>query len=128
VRCAAEVADTTLQQGQGMHGSFSRADIANFTAAYGPDFKRGFTDPAPVSNADVGSTIARILGLRLPSHGMLLGRAFAEAMPGGVVPKVLRGERRSQPAGGRVTVLRYQTVGTVRYVDVAGFPGSTVGL
>jgi hypothetical protein len=26
VRCAVEVADTSLQQGQGMHGSFSRAD------------------------------------------------------------------------------------------------------
>ena len=29
----AEIADTTLQQGQGMHGSFSRADTGNFTAA-----------------------------------------------------------------------------------------------
>ena len=26
VRCTVEVADTVLQQGQGMHGSFSRAD------------------------------------------------------------------------------------------------------
>ena len=127
-RCAVEVADTTLQQGQGMHGSFSRADTGNFTAAVGPDFKRGFVDTAPVSNADVGLTIARILGLTLPARGTLVGRAFGEAMPGGVMPKVVRGERRSMAAGGLATVLRYQTVGRVRYVDVAGFPGRTVGL
>jgi len=129
LRCAVEVADSTLQQGQGMHGTFSAADIANFTAAYGPDFKRAFVDPAPVSNADVGMTIARILGLRLPSKGTLTGRAFAEAMPGGTVPRVARGEQRSQPAAnGLATVLRYATVAGVRYVDVAGFPGRTVGL
>ena len=39
VRCAVEVADTILQQGQGMHGSFSRADTWNFMAVQGPDFK-----------------------------------------------------------------------------------------
>jgi hypothetical protein len=31
--CAVEVADTTMQQGQGNHGSFSRADTMNFMAA-----------------------------------------------------------------------------------------------
>src|SRR5262249_44509962 len=56
--CAVEIADTGLQQGQGMHGSFSRADTMNFMAAAGPDFRRGFADEAPVSNADVGLTIA----------------------------------------------------------------------
>jgi hypothetical protein len=30
VLCTVEVADTVLQQGQGMHGSFSRADTWNF--------------------------------------------------------------------------------------------------
>ena len=39
VLCTVEVADTGLQQGQGMHGSFSRADTMNFMAAIGPDFK-----------------------------------------------------------------------------------------
>jgi hypothetical protein len=47
VLCAATVADTTLQQGQGMHGSLSRADTMNFMAAVGPDFKSGFVDTAP---------------------------------------------------------------------------------
>ena len=42
--CTVEVADTVLQQGQGMHGNFSRADTMNFMAAIGPDFKGGFAD------------------------------------------------------------------------------------
>jgi hypothetical protein len=128
-RCTAEIADSNLQQGQGMHGSFSRADTANFTAAIGPDFKRAFVDPAPVSNADVGMTIAKILGLRLPSKGTLVGRAFSEAMLGGTVPAFARGEQRSsQTTNGVVTVLKYQQVGTHRYIDAAGFPDRTVGL
>src|SRR5208282_1766656 len=58
--CVVEVADTVLQQGQGMHGTFGRGDTMNFMAAAGPDFKRGFVDPAPASNADVGKTIAHL--------------------------------------------------------------------
>jgi hypothetical protein len=128
-RCTAEIADSNLQQGQGMHGSFSRADTANFTAAIGPDFKLAFVDPAPVSNADVGMTIAKILGLRLPSKGTLVGRAFSEAMPGGKVPAFTRGMRLSaKTATGLVTTLKYQQVGGVRYIDAAGFPNRTVGL
>ncbi|MGD0050245.1 MAG: alkaline phosphatase family protein [Vulcanimicrobiaceae bacterium] len=131
LRCTVEIADTTLQQGQGMHGSFSRADTGNFTAAFGPDFKHAYVDPAPISNADVGMTIARILGLDLHAvaKGSLLGRAFVEAMPGGALPLVTRGEERSQPgADGVVTVVRWQRAGGERYIDAAGFPGRTVGL
>src|SRR5436190_21720479 len=50
--CSVQVADTVLRQGQGMHGSFSRGDTLNFTAAIGPDFKSGYVDALPVSNAD----------------------------------------------------------------------------
>jgi hypothetical protein len=39
IMCAVNVADTGLQQGQGMHGSFSRADTMNFMAAIGPSSK-----------------------------------------------------------------------------------------
>jgi hypothetical protein len=127
--CTAVVADTALQQGQGMHGSASRAETRNFMAARGPDFKRGFIDRAPVSNADVGRTIARILGLRPKSRGALLGRVAAEAMPGGRMPKVERHRQAAAPgAGGLATVLDYQTAGGERYLDAAGFPGRTVGL
>ena len=47
-----------------MHGSFGRGDTMNFMAAIGPDFKAGFVDDAPASNADIGKTLARILGLQ----------------------------------------------------------------
>jgi Type I phosphodiesterase / nucleotide pyrophosphatase len=129
VLCAAEVADTGLQQGQGMHGSFSRADTNNFMAAIGPDFKTGFTDPAPVSNADIGKTLAQILKLALPSRGKLVGRVATEAMPGGATPKFTAHVAQSAAAGnGLRTVLEYQEVGKTRYFDAAGFPGRTVGL
>jgi hypothetical protein len=127
--CAATVADATQQQGQGMHGSFSRADTFNFMAAIGPDFKSGFVDPAPVSNADVGMTIARILGLRIPSKGALVGRVMREAMPNGRIPKFGARTMRSRPdKDGLRTVLNFQQVGPTRYLDAAGFPGRTVGL
>ncbi len=71
VRCTVEVADTILQEGQGMHGSFSRADTWNFMAMQGPDFKARFVDPAPASNADVGRTIAQVLGLDVSDKGKL---------------------------------------------------------
>jgi hypothetical protein len=129
LRCTAEIADTVLQQGQGMHGSFSRADTANFMAAIGPDFKRGFSDPAPVSNADVGMTLSAILHLSIPAKGTLAGRVMTEAMPGGSVPAHTHGVRRSKPdPAGRVTIMEYQSVGSTRYFDAAGFAGKTVGL
>jgi hypothetical protein len=129
VLCAAIVADSTLQQGQGMHGSFSRADTMNFMATTGPDFNTGFVDPAPVSNADIGSTIAQLLGLNLAGNGNLIGRPISEAMPNGSLPAVIGGMQTSEPSpNGLRTVLIYQQVGAVRYLDVAGFPGRTVGL
>jgi arylsulfatase A-like enzyme len=127
--CTVEVADTGLQQGQGMHGSFSRAETMNFMAAIGPDFKAGFADRAPVSNADVGMTLARILGLDIPKKGRLVGRVLVEAMPGGATPQYFVSTMRSAPArNGLRTILDYQTAGNVRYFDAAGFAGRTVGL
>jgi len=129
VMCAVNVADTTLQQGQGMHGSFNRGDTMNFMAAIGPDFKAGFVDESPVSNADVGKTMAQVLGLKIPFHGLLMGRVADEALPGGAAPTVANLVERSQPGGdGLVTMLVGQRVGATRYFDAAGFPGRTVGL
>jgi arylsulfatase A-like enzyme len=129
VLCTAEVADAGLQQGQGMHGSFSRADTMNFMAAIGPDFKRGFVDEAPVSNADMGQTLARLLALKIPFKGGLMGRVVEEALPGGAIPTVTASALRSSAsAAGLQTVVEYQQVGTTRYFDAAGFPGRTVGL
>src|SRR6266704_3241700 len=77
--CSVEVADTVLRQGQGMHGSFGRGDTMNFMAAIGPDFKAGYVDALPVSNADVGATAARLMGLTPKLKGDLIGRVMTEA-------------------------------------------------
>lgn len=129
LKCAVEVADSGLQQGQGMHGSFGRSDTKNFMAAIGPDFKAHFADNLPVSNADVGKTIAAILGLDIPNKGKLLGRVAAETMPGGPIPKAVKKSALSLPAAnGLVTELHYQQVGGTKYFDAAGFTGRTLGL
>ena len=129
VRCTVEVADTVLQQGQGMHGSFSRADTWNFMAMQGPDFKAQFVDPAPVSNADIGRMIVQLMHLDISDNGKLLGRVLTEALPGGAIPDVTSRVITSEAApNGLVTVLDMQQVGATRYFDAAGFPGRTVGL
>ena len=127
--CGVEVSDTGLQQGQGMHGNFSRADTRNIMGATGPDFRQHFLDSAPASNADIGKTIARLLGLRIPDKGKLVGRVLMEAMPNGSMPHAQRGIVRSEPdAAGHVTMVLTQTIGTTRYFDAAGYPGRTLGL
>src|SRR5262249_21173435 len=96
--CSVEVADTVLRQGQGMHGSFSRGDTMNFMAAIGPDFKGGYVDALPTSNADVGMTAARLLNLTAKHKGNLIGRVMTEAMPNGATPRVASRTLTSPPA------------------------------
>jgi hypothetical protein len=127
--CSVEIADTGLRQGQGMHGNFSRGDTMNFMAAIGPDFKAGYVDALPVSNADVGATAARLLGLTQKSNGNLIGRVMTEALPHGATPRTSRNTVKSKPStSGLRTVLNFQRVSTQRYFDAAGFPGRTLGL
>ncbi|WP_427159840.1 alkaline phosphatase family protein [Aliinostoc sp. HNIBRCY26] len=128
--CGAEVADTTLQQGQGMHGSFSRADTYNIMAAIGPDFKSGYQDLAPVSNADVAPTLAQVVHLKLINKGKLVGRVLNEALIGGdsnlkFSPKILESQTA---ANGLKTILKYQILDGLQYFDTAGFPGRTLGV
>jgi hypothetical protein len=127
--CSVEVSDTVLRQGQGMHGSFGRGDTMNFMAAIGPDFKAGYVDPLPVSNADIGMTIVQLMGLRTAGAGGLTGRVMSEALPNGIIPKAANATITSKPAAnGLQTVVKFQRVLSQRYFDVAGFPGRTVGL
>jgi hypothetical protein len=127
--CGIEVADTALQQGQGMHGSFSRADTRNIMGAMGPSFRTHFEDSAPASNADIGKTVARLLGLKIADKGKLVGRVLSEAMPNGAMPRAQSAAIRSdRDAAGHVTVVLTQTVGETRYFDAAGYPGRTLGL
>jgi hypothetical protein len=115
-----EIADTGLQEGQGMHGSFSRGDTYNNMAAFGPDFKQGFTDYAPVSNGDITPTLAKVLGFDLPSNGNLQGRVLREALVGGPdVHDVDIHVKKSRKGDGVRTVLVFQRYGGVRYYDTA---------
>jgi len=127
--CAVTVSDATQMQGQGHHGSFSRADTANFMAAIGPAFKVKFNDSAPVSNADIAPTLAQIIGVTLTPVGKLRGRAITEALVGGAPVRPWRHDLVSPPGdGGLRTIVNMQFVGNTRYFDAAGFPGRTVGL
>ena len=127
--CTAEIADTPLHTGQGMHGSFSRADTRNFMAAIGPDFKKGFTDSSPVSNADIAPTLAHVAGLTLTGPGVLTGRVAGEALIGGkAVPFQKKTLASPAAPSGTRTVLQFQEAGGRRYFDAAGIPGRTVGV
>ncbi len=126
--CGIEVADNDLQQGQGIHGAFSRADTHNFMAAIGPDFRRGFKDDAPISNADIAPTLAHIIGLDMPAKGSLTGRVITEALTAGAdTPSTAHVETSAPAANGFVTMLKVQEAGGKRYFDAAGSPGRALG-
>lgn len=127
--CTVEIADTSLQQGQGMHGSLSRGETRNFMAAIGPDFRVRFVDPAPVSNADIAPTVAHILGLDITPYGSLRGRVISEALPrGGPVAFSAEVVRATPAANGFQTLLNRQHVGETAYFDAAGAAGRAVGV
>ena len=123
VTTGVQISDYNLQQGQGMHGSFGRANTFNFMAAIGPDFKKHFVDPAPVSNADIAPTLAHILGLEIPGNGKLQGRVLQEALAGG--PASISSMRQitisANSSNGKKTILMYQQAGEQVYFDQACF-------
>ena len=127
---AVQISDTPLQEGQGMHGGFGRDSTFNNMAASGPDFKQGFDDPLPVSNADIAPTLAHVLGFELSPLGSLQGRVLAEALHGGR-PDAAFQQRKVASAvtpAGLATVLEYQEYAGHRYFDKACYikmPGST---
>jgi hypothetical protein len=120
-----QMADTNLQEGQGMHGGFGRDQTLNNMAAFGPDFKKAFVDPDPVGNIDITPTIAHILGIDMSSVGTLKGRIMTEALTGSphlgkISPAATSEVLVSAPsATGRRTILHYQQHNGVRYYDRA---------
>jgi arylsulfatase A-like enzyme len=118
-----QITDYPLQEGQGMHGSFGRANTFNFMAAIGPDFKKQFVDQAPISNADVAPTLAYILGFELEGRGKLKGRILREALAGGPasVPAARRVALSRSAVNGKKTILMYQQSGQQVYFDQACF-------
>ena len=128
LQSAVQVADTGLQEGQGMHGSLGRDNTFNNMAAVGPDFKRGAVIRTPVSNADITPTLAYLLGLPLSAQGNLVGRVLHEA---------IKGEQRqtsfdyfvtvSDKAGsGKSSVLFYQRAGDQLYFDEGCFTSAKI--
>ena len=108
----------------------SRRQAARGYPGIGPGFRAKYTDPAPASNANVGMTLAHILGLKLSKKGDLIGRVLTESLKEGnhQTPEVKQLTRISERAkNGLQTVLLVQTIGNSMYFDAAGFPGRTVG-
>ena len=128
LQCTVGINDTSLRTGQGSHGSLSRAETRNFMAAIGPDFKAGYADKAPISNADIAPTLAKAAGITLAPKGKLRGRVIAEALVGGAEAQVSRRTLVSDPAGDVRTLLNVQQVGDNVYFDAGGFARKTVGL
>ncbi len=125
---AVQIADTPLQQGQGMHGSLGRDNTFNFMAAIGPDFKPHFRDPLPVSNADITPTFLALLGLTAHARGNLLGRPLREAVQGAAAPASSAERCRAlseAAADGRRTLLDYQRYEGRLYLDQAAFRASS---
>jgi arylsulfatase A-like enzyme len=126
---AVQISDTPLQEGQGMHGGFGRDSTFNNMAAIGPDFKQGYTDELPVSNADITPTLAHILGLQLPTIGKLRGRVLEEALQGAANTGAdvrtsktpVRSDSITSPKTptGMATMLHYQELQGRRYFDSA---------
>jgi arylsulfatase A-like enzyme len=118
-----EIADYPLQHGQGMHGSFGRSNTFQFMAAIGPDFKKQYVDPAPVSNADIAPTFAEILGFDVAGHGELKGRVINEALLGGAPPHFSESKTAISEGApnGKKTILEYQQMGKQVYFDRACF-------
>lgn len=77
-----QISDGGLEEGQGNHGGFGRECTWNNMAAIGPDFKKRSVDKAPVGNADITPTLAKILGITMSSNGKLGGRVINEALAG----------------------------------------------
>jgi len=79
-------------------------------------FQSGYVDALPVSNADVGATAARLMGLTPKPKGNLIGRVMTEAMPNGATPKASSDTLKSEAsANGLRTVLNFQRVAKQRY-------------
>jgi hypothetical protein len=122
------IADSSLQQGQGMHGSFGRDNTFNFMAAIGPDFKAHFRDPLPASNADITPTLLAVLGWTARARGGLLGRELDEALRSGAAATgpLEHCLAVSAPAADqRRTILEYQRFAGRLYADQAAFRPSS---
>jgi arylsulfatase A-like enzyme len=100
-----------------MHGGFGPDQTFNNMAAIGPDFKSGFADEAPMGNIDIVPTLAKILGIEMPSTGNLKGRVLQEALSNGELSKPTPIKTLISPptSDGTRTLIEYQEASGVRY-------------
>jgi arylsulfatase A-like enzyme len=120
LQTAIQLADTGLQEGQGYHGGFGRDTTHNTMIAIGPDFKAAMVDIAPVSNADIVPTLARVLGFELRAAGHLRGRVAREALTGNPdAPSEDTHSMVSDADHGSRTVVFYEERDGERYVQAA---------
>jgi arylsulfatase A-like enzyme len=118
---AVQVTDSPLQEGQGSHGSLTRATTYNNMALWGPDFRQGLQDLMPAGNIDIAPTLAHVLGLELPAAG-LQGRVLVEALRDGDAGSIdvhTSVQVSEHAANGRATRLKFQEVAGQRYLDEA---------
>jgi hypothetical protein len=88
---------------------FEWMGLVNNMGVLGPDFKKGFVDRAPVSNADIVPTLARVMEISLAPKGSLKGRVIEEALVDGAdVPAVERKRTPIAASGNLQTLLLYQ--------------------
>ena len=110
-----------------MHGGFGRDSTYNNLAAISPDFKKNYSDDAPVSNADITPTLLYVTGIAWNTNGVLPGRVMEEALSGkteaGAIP---RKTAISESVMGSRTVLEFQEYGASgTWTRRAWFPGPT---
>ena len=77
------------KKGTGIHGSLSRYDMHNSLVAAGPDFRPGYWDDLPSSNADLAPTILWILEKKRAKtmDGRILTEAMTDARPSATTPR-----------------------------------------
>jgi hypothetical protein len=121
--CTSVTADTPLIEGEGIPNAFSRSGTETFMVARGPDFRSGFIDRAPASNADIHRTIAELLNLDTESADMPNARVLWEVLMGARnkgAPQSTSQTLTAVPAmDGLVTQLHTQTLGAATYLDSA---------
>jgi predicted AlkP superfamily pyrophosphatase or phosphodiesterase len=98
------------------HGSMSPWNVRNTLVAWGPDFKRGVTAPAPAGNVDVTPTILALLGLDTSGcDGRVLHEALADGPDPEQVPVATRVHTLEVGAYG--AALQISEVDGRRYID-----------
>jgi predicted AlkP superfamily pyrophosphatase or phosphodiesterase len=99
------------------HGSMSPWNVRNTLLAWGADFKRGATVPAPAGTVDVAPTILALLGIA--ERDGLDGRVLTEAFADGAGPGHVAFETRvhTATAGGYRAAIQVSQVDGRRYVD-----------